>query len=127
MQASTSPLHDRVDGFKTSSANSGNSRGGGDSSLATRFGEKQRGRPAVVDSSLVATAMVLSLLNRLNCHNESHNPGFCAILGFALDGRSFAFGAVVALALTAAAVLCGRGSPWSRFAVVKCSPWFLSP
>ena len=58
--------------------------GGGDSSLATRFGEKQRGRPAVVDSSLVATAMVLSLLNRLNCHNESHNPGFCAILGFAL-------------------------------------------
>ena len=59
----------------------------------------------VVDSSLVATAMVLSLLSRLNCHNESHNPGFCALLGFALDGRSFAFGAVVALALTTAAVM----------------------
>jgi hypothetical protein len=59
----------------------------------------------VVDSSLVATAMVLSLLSRLNCHNESHNPGFCALLGFALDGRSFAFGAVVALVLTTAAVM----------------------
>ena len=52
--------------------------------------------------------MVLSLLDRLNCHNESHNPGFCALLGFALDGHSFVFGVVVALALTAAAVLRSR-------------------
>ena len=51
---------------------------------------------------------MLSLLDRLNCHNESHNPGFCALLGFALDGHSFVFGAVVALALTAAAVLRSR-------------------
>ena len=55
----------------------------------------------VADSSLVATAMVL---DRLNCHNESDNPGSAPFSASPLDGHSFVFGVVVAPALTAAAV-----------------------